>query len=207
MTRSDDDPAHVPQTTAQALALDALGEPHVAIAKAFRSTQDAEPTVELAVRKYDVAGHSAWAATVDEAARNIATAIAVDPEGRVTVTGFAGSPSPDSYLTAQFDGAGQLRWMDRFRWDVPGQHEARALALDMAGNAYVTGTAYRADGVASFGSIAYDPNGGVLFRKLDAGREDRMAAALALDPSGSLYVVGSALSAPRGVVGVLRSPH
>ncbi|HLK41436.1 MAG TPA: hypothetical protein VKU41_32025 [Polyangiaceae bacterium] len=204
-TRGGDDPEHVPQTTAQALALDAAGEPHVAIAQADRTAQDAEPTVELAVRKYDVAGRTAWTARVNQAARNIATAIAVDAEGRVTVTGFTGSPTPDSYLTAQFDAAGQLRWMDRFGWYGPGEHQACALTLDGAGDAYVTGTAYRADGVASFGSIAYDPEGGVLFRELDGDAEDRTAAALALDRSGALYVVGSAHLAPRGVVGVLRS--
>jgi hypothetical protein len=203
--RSDDDPVHVPQTTAQALALDALGEPHVAIAEAYRTTQDAEPTVELVVKKYDVSGGVAWAATVNEASRNIATAMAVDPQGRVTVTGFAGSPNPDSYLTAQFDSGGQLRWMDRYQWDAPGAHEARALAIDDAGNAYVTGTAYGADGVATFGTIAYDPDGGVLFREVDGDGNGRLATALAVDRSAALYVVGSVLSAPRGVVGVLRS--
>jgi hypothetical protein len=206
-TRNDDDPQHVPQTTARALVLDVSGAPHVAIAQAFRSTPDAEPSVELAVRKYDVGGSAVWTGIVDDAARNIATAIAVDPEGRVTVTGFAGSQSPDSYLTAQFDASGQLRWMDRYSWDVSGAHEARALALDAAGNAYVTGTAYGADGVASFGSIAYDPGGRALFRELDRdpSNESRVAAALALvDRGAAIYVVGSVLSASRSVVGVLR---
>jgi hypothetical protein len=204
-TRSADDPVHIPQTTAQALTLDALGEPHVAIAEAYRTTQDAEPTVELAVRKYDVSGSLVWAATVNEASRNIATAIAVDAQGRVTVTGFAGSPDPDSYLTAQFDSTGQLRWTDRYAWAAPGQHEARALVLDPAGNAYVTGTAYGADGIATFGSIEYDADGAALFRESDGDGDSRVAAALGLDSSGTLYVVGSVLSAPRGVVGVLRS--
>jgi hypothetical protein len=206
-TRNDDDPEHVPQTTARALALDTLGAPHVAIARAFRSTRDAEPSIQLAVSKYDVAGRTLWTATVDDAARNIATAIAVDPDGRVTVTGFAGSPSPDSYLTVQFDAAGQIQWKDRYNWNFPGEHEARALALDVAGNAYVTGSAYGGDGIASFGSIAYDPSGRVLFRELDGdpSKDGRVAAGLAVDRSGALYVVGSVFSASRAVVGVLRS--
>jgi hypothetical protein len=206
-TRDDDDPEHVPQTMARALALDASGAPHVAIARAYRSTRDQEPSIELAVRKYDVAGGAVWTAIVDEAARNIATAIAVDPVGRVTVTGFAGSQAPDSYLTVQLDAGGQVRWSDRYRWDAPGGHEARALALDVANNAYVAGTAYGVDGVARFGSIAYDPGGRVLFRELDGdpSNEGRVAAALAVDRSNALYVVGSVLSATRSVVGVLRS--
>ena len=206
-TRNDDDPVHVPQTTARALALDASGAPHVAIARAYRSTRDQEPTIELAVSKYDVAGRSMWTAIVNEATRNIATAIAIDPEGRVTATGFAGSQAPDSYLTVQIDSVGQLRWSDRYRWDAPGGHEAQALALDVANNAYVTGTTYGVDGVARFGSIAYDPTGGVLFRELDGdpSNEGRVAAALAIDGSGALYVVGSVLSGTRSVVGVLRS--
>jgi hypothetical protein len=206
-TRNDDDPEHFPQTTARALALDAFGAPHVATARAFRSTRDAEPSIQLAVTKYDTAGSALWTATVDEAARNIATAIAVDPEGRVTVTGFAGSPRPDSYLTVQFDAAGQIRWTDRYNWNFAGEHEARALALDVVGNAYVTGSVYGGDSIASFGSIAYDPNGRVLFRELDGdpSKDGRVAAGLAVDRSGALYVVGSVFSASRAVVGVLRS--
>lgn len=206
-TRSNDDPEHVPQTTAQGLALDASGAPHVAVARAFRTTRDAEPTIELAVTKYDLQGTAAWTATVDEGSRSIATAIAIDPQGHVTVTGFAGDPSPDSYLTVQLDPTGAVRWTDRYRWDVPGQHAARALALDGAGNAYVAGTAYGAGGVASFGSIAYDPSGHALFREVDGEppNEGRMAAALAIDRSGAFYVVGSVVSASQGLVGVLRS--
>jgi hypothetical protein len=206
-TRNADDPEHVPQTTPRALALDAFGAPHVAIARAFRSTRDAEPRIQLAVSKYDFVGSALWTTTVDEAARNIATAIAVDPEGRVTVTGFAGNPRPDSYLTVQLDAAGRIRWTDRYRWNFPGEHEARSLALDVAGNAYVTGSAYGGDGIASFGSIAYDPSGRVLFRELDGdpSKDGRAANALAVDRSGAFYVVGSAFSASRAIVGVLRS--
>lgn len=206
-TRSADDPVHIPQTTVQALALDALGEPHVAIAEAYRTTKDAEPTVALVVTKYDVSGRVVWAATINEASRNIATAMAVGPQGRVTVTGFAGNPDPDSYLTAQFDSAGQLGWKERYAWAAAGQHQARAVVLDPAGNAYITGTAYRADGMAMFGSIEYNVDGGALFREADGDGDSRVASALALDRSGGLYVAGSVLSAPRGVAGVLRSSH
>jgi hypothetical protein len=209
VTRNGDDPEHVPQTTARALALDAFGAPHVAIARAFRSSRDAEPSIQLAVNKYDVAGRVLWTATVDDAARNIATAIGVDAAGRVTVTGFAGSPRPDSYLTVQLDAAGRVQWKDRYGWNSPGEHSARALALDVAGNAYVTGSAYGGDGVASFGSIGYDPSGRVLFRELDGdpSKDGRVAAALAIDRGGALYVAGSVLSASRAVVGVLRASH
>jgi len=206
-TRNEEDPDHVPQTTAQALALDLSGAPHVAFARAFRTTRDAEPRVTLAVTKYDPAGRAMWTATVDQATRNIATAMAVDSEGRVTVTGFAGNPSADSYLTVQLDAAGQLRWTERYAWDGAGAHQGRALALDGSGNAYVGGTAYGNDGIARFGSIAYDSSGHALFRKLDgdSSNANSLAAAIAVDRSAALYVVGSVLSIPHGVVGVLRS--
>ncbi len=206
-TRRDDDPEHVPETTVRALAIDASGAPHVAFTRAFRVTRDSEPDIDLAVTKLDTTGATEWTATVREAARNIARAIAVDPSGRVTVTGFAGNPGPDSYLTAQFDAAGHLQWTDRYRWGAQGQHEATALALDPTGRAYVAGTAYAADGVGCFGSLAYDSFGGLLFREVDGdpSNASRVAAALAVDRSGALYIVGSVLSAPRGVVGVLRS--
>jgi hypothetical protein len=206
---SPDDPVHVPQTTAQAVALDLAGTPHVAVARAFRETPDDDPVVQLALNKYDASGQISWTAIVDPETRNIATAMAIDPQGRVTVTGFAGSPSPDSYLTAQVDSTGQVLWTDRCAWQAPGQHEARGLALDGAGNAYVTGTAYGSDGVARFGTIGYDPNGQALFRELDGdpSNASSLAATLAVDPRGGVYVVGSVLSDPRGVVGLLKLSH
>ena len=131
VTRSDDDPEHVPQTTARALALDVFGAPHVAIAQAYRSTYDAEPTIELAVKKYDVTGRVLWTATFADEARNVPTAMVVHPEGHVTVAGYAGSQAPDSYLTAQLDTEGQLRWADRDSWTPPASTR-RARSRSMA---------------------------------------------------------------------------
>jgi hypothetical protein len=206
---SQDDPIHVPQTTAQALALDLAGTPHVAVARAFRDTQDDDPVVQLAISRYDTSGQISWTAIVDPETRNIATAMAIDPQGRVTVTGFAGSPSPDSYLTAQVDSTGQVLWTDRYGWQAPGEHQARGLALDRAGNAYVTGTAYGSDGVARFGTIGYDPNGQAFFRELDGdpSHASSLAATLVLDPNSGVYVVGSILSDPQGLVGLLKLSH
>jgi hypothetical protein len=206
-TRANEDPTHVPQSTAQALALDASGAPHVAVARAYRASRDAEPSVELVVAKYDPAGHAVWSASIKEGTRNIATAIAVDASGRVTATGFAGSPHPDSYLTVQYDADGTRRWSDRCRWDVVGEHQARALAVDKSGNAYVTGSAVGPDAVTSFGSIAYGPDGSEIWRRLDRAPNDATssAAALVLHPSGALFIAGSVLGGPRGVVAVLKS--
>ena len=206
-TRATEDPAHVPQSTAQALALDAAGAPHVAVARAYRSTPDAEPKVQLVVAKYDAAGSALWSATVSEGTRNIATAIAVDRAGRVTATGFAGSPHPDSFLTVQYDAAGQLRWSDRCRWDAPGEHQARALAVDASGNVIVSGSAVGTDAVTGFGSIAYAPDGHALWHRLDRdpGNAASSASAMALHPSGALFIAGSVLSAPRGSVALLKS--
>ena len=205
--RATEDPLHVPQSNAQALALDASGAPHVAVARAYRTSHDAEPTIQLVLSKYDAAGNPLWSATTSQATRNIATAIAIDAAGRVTATGFAGSPRPDSYLTVQYDASGALRWSDRCRWGAPGQHEARALALDGAGNAYVTGSAVDASGIASFGSIAYGVDGDVLWRRHDRDSSNAMssAAAVAIHPSGALFVAGSVLGSPRGVVALLKS--
>ncbi|HLK41033.1 MAG TPA: hypothetical protein VKU41_29985 [Polyangiaceae bacterium] len=205
MVRTNEDPTQVPQSTAQALALDSSGAPYVAVARAFRPTQDDEPTVELAAAKWDPAGSVLWTATVAVETRNVATAIAVDARGRATVTGFAGDPTPDAYLTAQFDPSGRTLWTNRDGWDAAGQHEARALAIDGAGDVHVTGTAYGPDGIADFGSIVYDASGAVISRGLDGDGADRMAAAAALALDGAFYVVGSTLASPRAEVGVLRT--
>ena len=67
-----------------------------------------------------------------------------------------------------------------------------ALALDAAGNVYVTGSCFGADGTYDYATIKYDSNGNELWvaRYNGPGNGDDLASALAVDAMGNVYVTG-----------------
>jgi hypothetical protein len=145
---------------------------------------------DLFVAKYDPAGALLWAHSFGSAGADIARALAVDQAGNVVVTGsFMGTidfdPDPGHVANLQatsgfgnifvlkLDAGGNFVWADALT-GVRGTGFANGVAVDDAGNAYVTG---------SFeGTIDFDPGTGVAERtptapsgeevfvcKLDAG--------------------------------------
>src|SRR5207245_1020077 len=66
----------------------------------------------------------------------------VDPAGNVYVTGWSNKGDTDEtadYVTIKYDPAGEQVWLARYDGPGKGHDEAAALALDSAGNVYVTG--------------------------------------------------------------------
>jgi hypothetical protein len=92
--------------------------------------------------KYDSDGNQQWVNRYDGGSgADEAAALALDSAGNVYVTGKStGSGTGFDYLTLKYDGSGGLVWKARYNnKDVNGADEATAIALDSAGNVYVTG--------------------------------------------------------------------
>lgn len=89
-----------------------------------------------------------------------ASALAVDGEGNVFVTGQAGgsfsSVSVD-YATLKYDTDGTLRWTKTFNGRGGNMDYATDIAVDASGAAYVTGGAYRRRSGTDFTTIKYAP--------------------------------------------------
>ncbi len=84
-------------------------------------------------------------------------------------------------------------WAARFNGAGYSFDEAYALVLDAAGNAYVTGKSGDIyDDDVNIVTISYDPLGMVRWQVIYDGpvHEDDVGLALALDPSGNVYVTG-----------------
>jgi hypothetical protein len=121
----------------------------------------------------------------------VATAIAVDGAGNVYVTGYSiddGYYRNYCYATVKYDPSGTQLWVARYGDDSGYSEQARDLALDSSGNAYVTG-----DGPNRFATIRYSPDGSqawIQYYGNTSGGLVSGAEAIAVDDDGNVYVTG-----------------
>lgn len=137
-----------------------------------------------------IARYNGPANAVDEA-----KAIAVDSSGNVYVTGRStGGPSNGfDYATVKYNSAGQERWAARYNGPDGGDDHAEAIAVDISGNVYVTGTSG-----TGYATIKYDSTGQEQWvARYDSQNGSGEATALTVDSSGNVYVTGGS-SGPDG---------
>jgi uncharacterized delta-60 repeat protein len=140
------------------------------------------------IKRYDGPGHS-----LDEA-----TAIAVDKNGNVYVTGRSVNnpgefePTGD-YATIKYDKDGNTKWVKRYDGPGNGIDRPTAIAVDNAGNVYVTGQSFGGGTSDDYATIKYDANGNQLWaaRYNGPGNAADQAQAIAIDAMGYVYVTGA----------------
>ena len=125
-----------------------------------------------------------------------AKAVAVDHNGNVLVTGDSWNGTDQEYATIAYSGAGVPLWTNRYHAPWSGNHIVTDMALDAAGNVFVTG---RDGGFMSpgggFATIKYSNGGMPLWTNryngpvTSLGYNDN-ARAIAVDSSGNVVVTG-----------------
>jgi hypothetical protein len=139
----------------------------------------------------------AWVARYNESgsSNEHAQAMGVDAAGNIYVTGYSDSVGRSrDYLTVKYNAAGVKQWTARYNGQGNGDDHAVAVAVDSAGNVYVTG---KSTGVVTgydFATIKYNSAGTQQWvRTVGAGGNgDDHPVALAVDPaSGDVYVTGT----------------
>jgi hypothetical protein len=122
-----------------------------------------------------------------------ASSLVVDDSGNVYVTGSSwGVGTSIDYATIKYDADGETLWVSRYDGPVTGIDYPCGLALGLSGDVYVTGTSYGPGIDLDYATVKYDSGGGVLWVRRYQGllEGNDVAASLALDDSGNVYVTG-----------------
>jgi uncharacterized delta-60 repeat protein len=178
---------------AYALAVDAAGNVFVA------GRSDGQRSfADFLTIKYDSGGVQQWVDRYDGPVNDYdeARAITLDPSGNVYVSGYSRSIGKewysDDYLTIKYSPGGARQWIARYNGTGNEYDDARAIAVDAAGNVYVTGSSDAPKENGDFATIKYNSSGlqQWVARYDGPGSSYEMATAFTIDASGNVYVAG-----------------
>ncbi len=84
-----------------------------------------------------------------------AQSIAADTSGNVYVTGFSTSVNGNDYTTIKYNSAGQQEWLIRYSFFLFESDQAAAVAVDLGGNVYVTGSSFNSNSNSDYATLKY----------------------------------------------------
>ena len=160
-------------------------------------------TYDMVTVKYNSAGSLQWTKELDGAGKDLDYALAIvsDTASNIYITGANTTASgTTNFATVKYNKSGSLQWSKDFNGAGNDDDEANAIALDPAGNVYVTGYTTISTG-ANYGTVKYNNSGTQQWSKEYDGtaNSDDQPSKILADASGSVYVTGSATSSSGSV--------
>jgi uncharacterized delta-60 repeat protein len=152
---------------------------------------------DIVVVKYDTAGVPLWSARYDgpQNDRDEPVAIAVDRNGYIDVggTSYNTAYTTPEYVLLQYSPAGALRWTRRFATAPRTNNTLAAMAVDSAGNCYLTGSSSDSISNPDAVTLKYDGDGNLLWssRYHENSSIATKPVGLCLDHARNLYVAAT----------------
>lgn len=180
------------QDYARAVAVDASGD------VAVTGSSDDGGGLDYATIKYSYAGMALWTNRYGglENYHDMATALTVDGDGNVIVTGSSYNGADNDYVTIKYSSNGVPLWTNRESGPANGMDAARVVAVDAGGNVVVTGAFAARTGRLDYATVKYSSAGVRLWinHYNGPGNGDDMPCALAVDARGDVVVTGYSAS-------------
>jgi uncharacterized delta-60 repeat protein len=137
---------------------------------------------------------------------DIGGAIALDASGNVYVTGSSVGPGTCNlacidYATLKYDASGTQQWVARYNGPASDSDQASAIAVDISGNVYVTGSSIGTTWPDyDYATIKYDSSGQQQWasRYSGPGNDLDFGNSIAVDASGNVYVTGASFGSGTG---------
>jgi uncharacterized delta-60 repeat protein len=140
-------------------------------------------------------GKQLWARRFGTAAGwDTPVGIGTDALGNVHVAGTSLSESTGhDYATLKYSPAGQKLWEERYAGMETLSDMAAGIAVDAAGNVYVTGVSFRTDTAQDFATVAYSRGGSLLWEQRYNGSYNGTdePVGVGVDSKGGVYVAGT----------------
>ncbi|MDF7812050.1 SBBP repeat-containing protein [Hymenobacter sp. YC55] len=178
---------------AESVAVDALGNVYVTGYSFGNGSNYDYLTVKLSPT-----GQQIWEARYNGSGDDVPTNIAVDAAGNVYVSGTSYSATGSDYATIKYSTNGEKRWEARYNGPANSYDYASKVAVDAAGNVYVTGSSDNGSTSSyDYVTLKYNTNGQQLWEARYNGPANSfdLAADLAVDKDGNAVVTGATYSA------------
>jgi type IX secretion system substrate protein/beta-propeller repeat-containing protein len=164
---------------------------------------------DYATVKFSEDGDFLWAKRFDGTGHNIdiASAIAIDDNGNIYVTGWSRSGTAlgsEDYCTIKYNSDGVQQWVKYYDGangvDCEYYDYAKAICVDDAGNVYVTGISVNSSNNEDYATVKYSSGGTQLWVKRYNGPSNLQDEAFALfvDDAGNVYVTGGSQQTNKG---------
>ena len=182
------------------VAVDSLGNAYIAgrTIGSFDGRNNTEGDAFLS--RFDAAGNELWTKQIGTSSGEYGKAVAVDSEGNAYISGHTygnlGGVNAGAYdvFLGKYDTAGNEVWMSQI--GTSGADYGSAVAVDLAGNTYVSGKTYGDLGGPNAGGwdaylSKFDAAGNTLWTKQFGTSSSDLSQAVVVDAAGNVFVSGS----------------